>query len=226
MKNKFGSLFEDITRSEEIPLSDVDIMKITNNKTKIVLYEQLSGMTSSDFLDLFRPETNYNIILLYQLQSFGHWITIIDDRNDTGKFFHWDPYALYPDHELNTMYPYRDLSRLYETIGRYVDVNKYRFQAVAENVNSCGRWSALRATYYYMTNDEFTNYFTKIKPSSLVTTNSRRNVECSKFFRTISRKHSQSWMFRRFTQKWAAKLVTKVHFHWMGKLNHSKCSTR
>lgn len=168
-KNKFGKLLDDINRSEEIPISNEDILRITNSQTKIVLYEQLAEMRGQDFINLFTKETNYNIILLYQLDTgAGHWICIIFDIEDTQQFYHFDPYGLYPDHMLDRMYPHRELLRLYDECGASVDVSKYKFQAIANNVNTCGRWASVRSLYFYMTNDEFIDYFTKTKPSQLI----------------------------------------------------------
>ena len=172
MKNKFGSLLLDIQQSEQISISNFDILKITNNQTKIVTYENLTSLTAQDFINLFQPETNFSIILLYQLEpGYGHWISIVYDRV-YNIFSHWDPYGLYPDHMLNSMYPSRELSRLYdECIARFssqVEVNTFKFQQVSENINVCGRWAALRVLYWYASNDEFKDYITKTKPNKLI----------------------------------------------------------
>jgi hypothetical protein len=168
-KTKFGSIMNDIHKSEEIPISNFDILKLTNNKTKIVMYEDLMTMYVSQFIDLFQKETNYNIILLYQITAgYGHWISIILDKEDTGEFYHFDSYGLYPDNMLDKIYPYKDLSRLYQESGIKVNVSTYKFQEKIENINTCGRWAALRSNYYYMTNNEFINYFTSNKISQLV----------------------------------------------------------
>ena len=167
--NKFGALLDDITNSEAIPVSDADILKMANNQTKIVLYEQLGQMAVGDFMKLFRPETNNSIILLYQLDSgFGHWICIIYDVNDSQKFFHFCPYGLHPDSMLDSKYPFRDLTRLYQESRVPVDVSTFKYQKVRDNVNTCGRWSAVRALYWYMSNDEFKSYITTTKPGLLI----------------------------------------------------------
>lgn len=168
MVNKFGKFLDDVHNSEQIPISNEDILKITNGQTNIVYYETLATMTENAFLSLFTKKTNYNIILLYQLDSgCAHWICIILDPQ-TQQFYHFDPYGSYPDVMLHTDFPYRDLTRLYNNLGIHVNINKYKFQKVSKDVNTCGRWSSIRSVYYYMTNDEFIDYFTKTKPSDLI----------------------------------------------------------
>lgn len=155
-----NTLREEIIKREDIALTNVDLMKITNGKTKIVIYEDLANMNALDFLNLFKEETNYNIILLYQLITSNHWITIIY-RN--GVLYHWDSYGLQPDEELDIIHHgVKHLSRIYRElreVGVKINVNKYRFQQFKDHVSTCGRWAANRSIHWNKTNKEYVHYF-------------------------------------------------------------------
>jgi hypothetical protein len=173
MKNRFGTLLQDIQNSEEIPLSNIDLLRLTNNETKILMYNQLAFMSASDFLSLFEVENKFNIIVLYEFIDGGHWVTVTFHEK-TNSFNFFDPYGMNYDYVSNKVLKEGiqpiHFGRLFRECGFPVYVNKFRFQQFLEDVNTCGRWAAIRSIYWYMDNDEFKDYFLKTKPEELIKT--------------------------------------------------------
>ena len=136
------SLSMDIEKMESYDLSNEDIKRITNNRCRIMAYHDLANVNSlSEILDLEGA-----VIILYETrEGFGHWVALFEVPN-TNKLEFFDSYGFGLDEELkyakynNTPY----LSQLVEKDGRQVLTNKSKLQKFAENVNTCGRWTATR----------------------------------------------------------------------------------
>lgn len=161
-----NTLHSDIIKAEDVPINGADLLKITDGKTRIVLYEELTNMTGRDFVELFVPETNWNIILLYRLLDSNHWITIILGDE---CFYHYDSYGLQPDEELDMIHhTNKHLTRLYQESGIKVKHNVYRHQMIKDHVNTCGRHSALRAIHYNLSNAEYHFYMTHRNPHKVL----------------------------------------------------------
>jgi hypothetical protein len=65
---------KDIVRAEDIYLSDEDVLRITDNKCKVLLYSDLEHFHDID--SMLAPHGA--AVVLYQLeQNVGHWVTVI-----------------------------------------------------------------------------------------------------------------------------------------------------
>ena len=144
--------------AEDHDLTSADIMKITNNKCKIISYHELVSVNSID--DLLT--NNGACIVLYETrQNFGHWTALIRQSPNTLEFF--DSYGFQLDQELN--YAKYDntpfLSNLVKK-SNYNNIiqNKHRLQQFAKDVNTCGRWTSLRIVMKNLSIDDFVRLFT------------------------------------------------------------------
>ena len=136
-----------IKDAEDVSLSTSDLVKITEGKSKIILYSDLDNYKSID--DVLGDDLA--VIILYQTRyDFGHWVGLTKDKNDLLTFF--DPYGLSLDEELKfstfnlrqhqgRMVPH--LSALIRESGYKIIENKIQLQELLEHVNTCGRWVGL-----------------------------------------------------------------------------------
>lgn len=156
-----------ILKAEDYDLSDNDILRITDNQTKIFLYSDLEQFDNID--DLLNP---YGCcVILYQLeQNVGHWVCLIKHKNDTLEFF--DPYGLSIDEELK--YSEFNLRRHEGEITPHLTAlidksnwrlisNDFKLQKFKEHVNTCGRWVALRIRFKDVSLEKFIDLFTNNK---------------------------------------------------------------
>ena len=104
-------------------------------------------------------------IILLQIESpnapaVGHWVAVIQLAD--GSFLHFDPYGLKPDQELSITHekPYLgnilNASRSQGMIVRYTHT---QFQALREDVNTCGRWCVVRVKNRNLSNSQFKRKF-------------------------------------------------------------------
>jgi hypothetical protein len=138
-----------IVDAEKYPLTGADMLRIANDETNIILYEDLEGVSNID--EVLSP---YDAcIILYQTaRNFGHWVTLLKTSDNSLEFY--DAYGLAVDEELNLENEFHKrihegkivphLTHLIEESGYTVKSNKVRLQQNLEDVNSCGRYSALR----------------------------------------------------------------------------------
>lgn len=131
----------EIENAEDIDLSGADIKAITNNQVRIVSYHELVNINSID--DLLGE--NRAVILLYETkQNFGHWTALFSIDDNTIEFF--DSYGFAPDEELKYAtyddQPY--LTNLMNASNYKFLHNKTKLQTFAHDINTCGRWTALR----------------------------------------------------------------------------------
>jgi len=132
-----------ISNAEEIDLNKDNILQITNNGCDVVVYHNLSNYNSIQ--DLLGDKGA--VILLYETkQNFGHWVALFytDDSRQQVEFF--DSYGFAPDQELNYA-KYDDqplLTELMDKSNLKFIHNKIRLQTYAEDMNTCGRWTACR----------------------------------------------------------------------------------
>lgn len=157
-----------ILDAEKYDLSGADIMKITNGKTRIIKYEDLKLYDSLE--QLFNPYGCF--IMLYQTsEKIGHWVALIDRGNRELEFY--DPYGFEPDEELNFNNDYHlrihggiitpHLSALIESGFWKVKYNNKQLQKYLEDVNTCGRYCALRIKFKDASLEKFNNLLTKNK---------------------------------------------------------------
>lgn len=158
---------KDIYRAEDYDLSDDDILRITDNRTKIFLYSDLENVNNID--EILNP---YGCcVILYQLeQNVGHWICLIRHKNNTLEFF--DPYGMYIDEELKySNYNLRrhrgvltpHLTALIDKSNYKLLVNDNKLQKFKHHVNTCGRWVALRIRFKDVSLKRFVELFTRNK---------------------------------------------------------------
>jgi hypothetical protein len=155
-----------ITNAEDYSLSDADILRITDNKTNIIVYSQLEDINSIDEI-----LTDFGCcVILYQLESnSGHWISLIRKKN-TLEFF--DPYGMSIDEELKyskfnlrrhegVLTPH--LTHLIKKSNYRLTINSVKLQQFKEHVNTCGRFCALRIRFRDVSLKRFIELFTENK---------------------------------------------------------------
>ena len=136
-------------------LTGVNVQYLTRAKSKILLYDTLT--TNDDIIERIGP-TNQTLLLFPTQEGSpdGHWISIIY-RPSIRTIEHTDSYGLSPQAELqystsrhvksNTLgYLYRKA----ESQGYKVVWNPYRFQVMANGINTCGRFAAIRNRFWYL----------------------------------------------------------------------------
>ena len=152
-----------IKDSEKIDLTGADINAITHGEAHIMSYDELHKYDTID--QVFGNKDA--IILLYQTrQNYGHWVCLIRQSNDHLSFF--DSYGFKLDQELK----YADynlrihegvtvphLTHLIQQSNYQVSSNTRKLQSFAKDVNTCGRFSALRVRLRHLTNDQFDRLF-------------------------------------------------------------------
>jgi len=152
-KSSVGTGFDSIVKdAERFDLSGADILRLTDHKTHVLPYEALEKVSSlSEILRRYG-----SVILLYQTaEQFGHWVTLIDRGNNHLEFY--DPYGLNVDEELNLSNEFHlrkhnglitpHLTALIHKDGWSVEYNKDRLQKMLDDVNTCGRYCALRIIF-------------------------------------------------------------------------------
>lgn len=144
----------------DIALSNKDILKALNNKTKVIQYKDL--LDYKDIDDLLYPHDN--VVILYNTnKNYGHWTCIIKRNNDIEMF---DSYGYKPDDQQkyitekvkldnNMNFPYLTYL-LYKSKNKYkVHYNNYKLQSEKNGINTCGRWVILRIHLKNMNINEF-----------------------------------------------------------------------
>lgn len=149
-----------IKQAEDIPLSTTDLLNICNNQTKVVLYHELEEV--DDILQLFQPYNSFILLYEFATSNIGHFVSVIyyPERNE---IHHYDSYALLPDVELDLTHTQgrKYLSELYDKAresGINITINQTRHQLFKENVNTCGRHSALRIIFRHLTAPQYNNF--------------------------------------------------------------------
>lgn len=167
-----------IKNAESIPLTTSTIKDICNNRVNIFLYHELAEI--SDPMKLFYKD-GFGIVpmvLLYPIrsESDGHWCALIYNR-DSNIIYYFDPYG-FPI-EYYKKYGFYEREYLSELLtvaqenGITIDLAPTKLQKIDRGVNTCGRYSALRAVFSNLSNTEFCNMLEeKIKlnnPDEIVT---------------------------------------------------------
>jgi len=147
----------------EISLSDRDIKKALNNKTKVIEYKELDNYNS--ILDVLDPYDNV-VILYVTKKGYGHWTCVIKHGKRI-EFF--DSYGYIPDDEFsfinknfrkeNGMENKKLLALLKDAQdnGYIIHYNENKLQKEADNINTCGRWCILRIYLRNLSIDEFSD---------------------------------------------------------------------
>ena len=156
---------KEIMKAEDIYLSDEDILRICDDKCKILLYSDLEHFHNID--SVLAPHGA--AVILYQLeQNVGHWVTIIKHGSKHLELF--DPYGMRIDEELQfSQYNLRrhngkkvpHLTHLLQTSPYKISYNDTQLQQFKHHVNTCGAWCALRVRFRSESSDDFIDLFTK-----------------------------------------------------------------
>jgi len=139
------------------------VRKICRGKVVIVPYHTLGNYENID--DLLGEYKS--VILLYEMrENFGHYVALFINGNGDLEFF--DSYGFRPDEELKyATYNLKEgipfLTRMLNKYDKKIVVNTKRLQVFKNEINTCGRWTALRILYKKKSLKEFTDLFTKNK---------------------------------------------------------------
>lgn len=159
-----------ITAIYKDDLTGTDVDYLTKGKANLLLYKDLLNYQS--IFDAFGKFKG--IILLFPTTSdnFGHWVAILQTPS-TKTITHFDSYALSWTQELgysSNQYVKRNiLGEMYNQAqqqGWKVTYNKYRFQEMANSINTCGRHACLRVRFDYLNSDEYAKLFLKQKETA------------------------------------------------------------
>lgn len=147
-----------INRYKKIALSDSEVLDLMNGRANIVLYPDIYKY---DTLDEMLGPDQAAIILFESKPNFGHWVSIFRNDNDVTFF---NSYSGYPDDTLkfidkqfkmstNQDKPY--LSLLMLNSPYKLHYNEFKFQRHGGDINTCGRWAALRLIFRTLNCSEF-----------------------------------------------------------------------
>jgi len=155
------------------PLTDGDLEKYTGVKAEdIIKYSDLKNFPK--ITDLLPEKKDFKIILIEDKYNSGHWVCVLRDFNNIEYF---NSYGAKPDYEwkfINRMIrtclgeDTNEMTRLIdqaEADGMKTSYNKYRFQKIANSVQTCGRWVIFRIETFKMgfNNDQFKALVDKLK---------------------------------------------------------------
>tara|TARA_Y100000310_G_scaffold337697_1_gene425429 strand:- start:2111 stop:2632 length:522 start_codon:yes stop_codon:yes gene_type:complete len=135
-----------LKKAEDIDLSGADILRIIQNKGRVITYHELQDYQNLEEL----LENNGACVILYETkENLGHFCSLfyVPFHINTVEFF--DPYGSKPDAELNyatynLTHGKADLTRLLDETHLKIIYNKKRLQTWKKDVNTCGRWAGLR----------------------------------------------------------------------------------
>ena len=164
---------------ERYALSDDDIQAIlAPHPTKIWNYPELKTLSNVNelFDDLGRAVILYDTISPYS----GHWTGMIQRENEI-EFF--DPYGIKYDEEKKwiskkKLEEFKEteplLSNLLENgkqLGYKIIWNKHKYQKDGYNINTCGRWTAMRLLFRDLSATQFQKMIdaSQLTPDEFVT---------------------------------------------------------
>jgi len=158
------------------PLTDGDLERFTGVKAEdIIKYSDLKNF--SKITDLLPEIKDFKIILIEDKYNSGHWVCVMRDGKNIEYF---NSYGAKPDYEwkfINRMIrtclgeDTNEMTRLLEQAEANcfkTSYNKYRFQKLANSVQTCGRWVIFRIETFKMgfNNDQFKELVDKLKKKS------------------------------------------------------------
>ncbi len=162
-----------IRNAESKSISGKIIQHATNNLCRVVLYSELVQFSSLH--DLF--EGYPCVILLYQTtdSQHGHWVTLIDHRSTMNMISVYDSYGFgvidaelaYTkfDKQFETSNGQGLLAKLFQNTQVGYEVNDFRFQKMAQDIQTCGRHAIVRVWNYEKSNREFERFMNGFTPS-------------------------------------------------------------
>nr|WPF46660.1 MAG: putative cysteine protease [Lake Baikal virophage 8] len=157
------------------PMTDGDLEKYTGvKKEDIIKYSDLKNYPK--ITDLLPEQKDFRIILIEDKHNSGHWVCILRDGK---KIEYWNSYGCRPDYEWRFIprmmrvclgQEENEMTRLLdqaESDGFTTSYNKYRFQKLANAVQTCGRWVIFRIECFKMgfNNEQFKELVERLKKS-------------------------------------------------------------
>ena len=163
-----------IKNSENYSLSDSDLLNLTDNKVKVITYQELENY---DTINQVLEPHDAVIILYQQTKNVGHWASIIKQKNTIEIF---DSLGVGLDHELEFSdynkrrhggTPIPHLTNLLNESNYEVQVNLRQIQNDGSHINTCGRWAGLRVRFRDVPMKKFIDMFknSKNNPDYMVT---------------------------------------------------------
>lgn len=176
------SLISFLRNAEQRPLSDSDLRHITRNpRLKVIPYHELPKYTRLE--DCFNGN-NYCIILLESAFNNGHYIALCYNQKNNELSFN-DSYGQSHDKLIRKLdyYTHTDngeyfLNRLIRDFKNrrqctYVQ-NTQTYQYLSNQVNTCGRYAAIRCVLNFMTLSQYNKSmidlmeYLKMSPDDLI----------------------------------------------------------
>ena len=155
-----------IGNAEKVSLTGEQMTLITENKCRVVTYEELERCETID--DCFRDKLG--LIILYQKKSNnGHWAIIYKTGDDTLNFF--DSYGFQMDSELKfSDFNLRQhngvatphLTALIDKSMYKLTQNKVQYQKKENDINTCGRHACVRFRMREYNNKQYEDLFKKV----------------------------------------------------------------
>ena len=155
--------------AENIPLSGSDLETITEGKSQILKYSDLHQYSSID--DVFGNKEA--IIILYLKKSnFGHWCALFKAPWKPETLYFFDSYGFKMDEEIKfadeqlRIHQGKNVPHLTHLVRKsnyYLEQNDFQYQSKEHDINTCGRWAAVRVRHLDMTAKQFKTFFTKNK---------------------------------------------------------------
>ena len=143
--------------SQDLTGQDVEIT--TNGHCPIHLYKDL--LKFNHIREVIGPHNACIVLFPVKSSTNGHWICILYHEK-TNTIEHFDPYGFSPDQELkyseDPLTRQNLLMKFYNQAtkeGYTVTYNPYRYQQLRENLNTCGKHSAIRARFRYLTEEQY-----------------------------------------------------------------------
>lgn len=169
---RYKSLANLVYQNQLVPTSGNDIRAICDGKINIINYSDLQLIYNSggSIYDLFQPELNNCVGLLYQLkgQNVGHWVCLIYDAgSDTsesangtaGTIRFFNSYGFGPDQEIDLFqHPQPYLTMLLNKSHSKIDVNKFKFQSLKNDISTCGLHCGVRCVFHELSNKDYLKF--------------------------------------------------------------------
>lgn len=156
-----------LRQAEEISLTEDDLRKIANDKVKIIRYVDLENIKNID--ELLNPYGA--VIILYQTElNYGHWCSLMRMSENRLEFF--DSYGVDIDKELkySAFHLQRHEGNIVPHLSALIDksnysyyYNSYELQKIKKDVNTCGRYTALRVKMKDIPLNDFVKLLTENK---------------------------------------------------------------
>jgi len=158
---KLTNIDDIVKHSENYSLSDTEILNLTNNQCKIISYQDLENYDNIDqVLDPFGA----TVILYQEKEKVGHWTVLIKHSNNLLEIFDSLGLALDKELEFSEYNKKRHggraiphLSILIENSKYKIEANTVQLQKDSKDINTCGKYCAIRIKFKEMRLKDFVN---------------------------------------------------------------------